>query len=138
MQFDARVRRKADGANRNCRADIPTRAVARAVALQRAVALLCVARATSMSHVLHRDVVVLLGHPRHRGVFVMRMTAAETLRHRCGSRTLQRDREQQTDHGAGRRHAASVVPALTIFNTRWCGFVTRAARSAPSSNRDVC
>jgi len=73
-----------------------------------------------VSHVLHRGVVVLLGHSGHRAVFVlrMRMTAAETLRHRCGSRILQRDREQQTEHGAGRHHAASVVPALTIFNTR--------------------
>jgi hypothetical protein len=123
MHFDAGVRREADVANRNGRADASTRAVVRAGALQRAITLLDVARLIRANHVLHRGMVVLLGHCGHPSVIRVRVrvTAAETLRRRRGSRILQRDHEQKTDQSAIPVHAASVVPAVTIFNTCSCG-----------------
>jgi hypothetical protein len=123
MQFDANVRYEADVANGNCRTDNPTRAVIRAVALQRAIALLHIARVIRVNHVLHRGMVVLLGHSGHRAVVVMRvrMAAAEAVRDRRGSGKLQRDREQQTNDDTVRVHAPSVVPAVPIFNTRHRG-----------------
>jgi hypothetical protein len=154
MQFDAAVRRETRVPDRNGRANAPAHTVIRAVALQRAIAFLRVTGVTCVDHVQHRGMVVLLGHlllghlGNHRGVFAVRMRteAAEAVRHRRRSRTLQRDREQQTDHGAEFIHAPSVVSAGTIFNTRsWFRDVYRAGAArgcAPCrysfSNESIC